>query len=128
MHSETRRYLLTEDDECGSRTRRRSADRRTMPRLSMRKSEKVRGRKWEVGMRKSEKKQNAKGVGQGAEVRIGKWECESRKKAEVGSRKGECGLRPLRAVGSLYEPEAIGAYAYAPVGSRKNNAHTRMEE
>jgi hypothetical protein len=32
----------------------------------------------------------------------------------------ECGLRPLRAVGSmLYEPEAIGAYAYAPVGMRK---------
>jgi hypothetical protein len=28
----------------------------------------------------------------------------------------ECGLRPLRAVGSLYEPEAIGACAYAPVG------------
>jgi hypothetical protein len=32
----------------------------------------------------------------------------------------ECGLRPLRAAGSiLYEPEAIGAYAYAPEGSRK---------
>jgi hypothetical protein len=31
----------------------------------------------------------------------------------------ECGLRPLRAVGSLYEPEAIGAYAYAPAGMRK---------
>jgi hypothetical protein len=28
-------------------------------------------------------------------------------------------LRPLRAVGSrLYEPEAIGAKAYAPVGER----------
>jgi len=34
-------------------------------------------------------------------------------------RKWECGLRPLRAVGSLYEPEAIGAYAYAPAGMRK---------
>ena len=29
---------------------------------------------------------------------------------------GEFGLRPLRVVGSIYEPEAIGAYAYAPVG------------
>ena len=29
----------------------------------------------------------------------------------------ECGLRPLRAVGSIYEPEAVGAYA--PEGSRK---------
>jgi len=28
----------------------------------------------------------------------------------------EFGLRPLRAVGSRYEPEAIGVYAYAPVG------------
>ena len=34
------------------------------------------------------------------------------------SRKVECGLRPLRAVGSLYEPEAVGAIgAYAPEGS-----------
>jgi hypothetical protein len=39
---------------------------------------------------------------------------------EVGRGNAECGLRPLRAVGSLYEPEAIGAYTYAPVGSRKN--------
>ena len=30
--------------------------------------------------------------------------------------KAEVGLRPLRAVGSRYEPEAIGVYAYAPVG------------
>jgi hypothetical protein len=32
-------------------------------------------------------------------------------------RKVECGLRPLRAVGSIYEPEAVGAIgAYAPGG------------
>jgi len=32
----------------------------------------------------------------------------------------ECGLRPLRAVGSLYEPEAVGATgAYAPEGSEE---------
>jgi hypothetical protein len=32
-------------------------------------------------------------------------------------RNWECGLRPLRAVGSLYEPEAVGASgAYAPEG------------
>jgi hypothetical protein len=37
-------------------------------------------------------------------------------KSEVGIRKSEVGLRPLRAVGLLYELEAIGAYAYAPVG------------
>ena len=31
----------------------------------------------------------------------------------------ECGLRPLRAVGSIYEPEAVGAIeAYAPEGSQ----------
>ena len=34
----------------------------------------------------------------------------------------EFGLRPLRAVGSRYEPEAIGAYAYAPAGMRKIKA------
>jgi len=34
--------------------------------------------------------------------------------------KWECGLRPLRAVGSIYEPEAVGAMgAYAPEGMRK---------
>ena len=34
--------------------------------------------------------------------------------------KWECGLRPLRAVGSIYEPEAVGAKgAYAPEGMRK---------
>jgi hypothetical protein len=33
--------------------------------------------------------------------------------------RGDRGLRPLRAVGSkLYEPEAIGPRAYAPVGGR----------
>ena len=33
--------------------------------------------------------------------------------------KAEMGLRPLRAVGSIYEPEAIGAIkAYAPEGMR----------
>jgi hypothetical protein len=32
----------------------------------------------------------------------------------------ECGLRPLRAVGSLYELEAVGAIgAYAPEGMPK---------
>jgi hypothetical protein len=37
--------------------------------------------------------------------------------AECGRWKVEGGLRPLRAVGSgLYEPEAVRAYAYAPVG------------
>jgi hypothetical protein len=40
---------------------------------------------------------------------------------ECGILNGECGLRPLRAVGSRYEPEAIGAYAYAPAGIRKKN-------
>jgi hypothetical protein len=34
----------------------------------------------------------------------------------------EFGLRPLRAVGSLYEPEAIGVYAYAPAGMRKRKS------
>ena len=38
--------------------------------------------------------------------------------AEGGKGNSECGLRPLRAVGSIYEPEAIGAIgAYAPEGS-----------
>jgi hypothetical protein len=31
----------------------------------------------------------------------------------------ECGLRPLRAIGSIYEPEAMGAFAWAPAGMRK---------
>jgi hypothetical protein len=52
-----------------------------------------------------------------AEVGMRKWECGSGN-AEVGMRKWECGLRPLRAVGSLYEPEAGGACAYAPEGRR----------
>jgi len=34
----------------------------------------------------------------------------------------ECGLRPLRAVGSIYEPEAIGAFADAPAGMRKEKS------
>ena len=40
-------------------------------------------------------------------------------RAEDGEYKNlECGLRPLRAVGSIYEPEAVGAIgAYAPEGS-----------
>jgi len=38
--------------------------------------------------------------------------------AEGGKGNSECGLRPLRAVGSIYEPEAVGAIgAYAPEGS-----------
>ena len=33
----------------------------------------------------------------------------------------DCGLRPLRAVGSIYEPEAVGAIGvYAPEGMRKS--------
>ncbi len=47
------------------------------------------------------------------------------RKSECGMRNGgfrsrnlECGLRPLRAVGSIYEPEAIGVYVYAPEGMR----------
>ena len=33
----------------------------------------------------------------------------------------EVGLRPLRAVGSIYEPEAVGVIgAYAPEGMRKD--------
>ena len=40
--------------------------------------------------------------------------------APEGIRKAECGLRPLRAVGPIYESEAIGAIrAYAPEGMRK---------
>ena len=38
--------------------------------------------------------------------------------AEGGKGNAECGLRPLRAVGSIYEPEAVGAIgACAPEGS-----------
>jgi len=55
------------------------------------------------------------------EVRGQKTE-DGRRKTEDRCRKWECGLRPLRAVGSLYEPEAIGDYAYAPAGSRKVSA------
>ena len=38
-------------------------------------------------------------------------------RVDSGIRMWECGLRPLRAVGSIYEPEAGGAIeAYAPEG------------
>jgi hypothetical protein len=41
-------------------------------------------------------------------------------KTEVRGQKLEFGLRPLRAVGSPYDPEAIGAgLPYAPAGSGK---------
>ena len=43
--------------------------------------------------------------------KVGGWNWEG------GMQKSECGLRPLRAVGSIYEPEAVGAIgAYAPEG------------
>jgi len=47
-------------------------------------------------------------------------------------RMAECGLRPLRAVGSpsclLYEPEAVGAIeAYAPEGMRNGKAKGRSQ-
>ena len=40
--------------------------------------------------------------------------------------RGARSLRPLRAVGSLYEPEAIGPSAYAPVGERRVNLSFRF--
>jgi hypothetical protein len=41
----------------------------------------------------------------------------------------ECGLRPLRAVGSLYEPEAVGTIgAYAPEGMRNVDLKDRKSE
>jgi hypothetical protein len=85
----------------------------------------------EVGMRKSEKRKVGRLIefGSGTRRRPKRVGLCRGKRAEVGKkesgkvkriRKRESGLRPLRAVGSmLYEPEAIGAYAYAPVGSRK---------
>jgi hypothetical protein len=33
----------------------------------------------------------------------------------AAAKNAECGLRPLRAVGLLHEPEAIGAYAPAGI-------------
>jgi len=42
-------------------------------------------------------------MGRWEDEKVGRWEDE-----KVG-REFEFGLRPLRAVGSLYEPEAIGA-------------------
>jgi len=42
------------------------------------------------------------------------------KEGRPGRWNWECGLRPLRAVGSIYEPEAVGAIrAYAPEGMWK---------
>jgi hypothetical protein len=42
-------------------------------------------------------------------------------RGRLGRWNWECGLRPLRAVGSIYEPEAVGAIgAYAPEGRLKN--------
>jgi hypothetical protein len=65
------------------------------------------------------------GNARNAEVGMRKVECGVRKskakRIECGSgNREECGLRPLRAVGSIYEPEAIGDIgAYAPEGSGK---------
>ena len=63
----------------------------------------------------------AKGVGHGAEG----IECGLRPGGDIGAyapegsgNREECGLRPLRALGSIYEPEAVGDIgAYAPEGS-----------
>jgi len=46
---------------------------------------------------------------------------------EFGSWNAASGLRPLRAVGSFYEPEAIGAYAYAPVGKSEKEKGVRLK-
>jgi hypothetical protein len=48
-------------------------------------------------------------------------------KIEGSKQKREVGLRPLRAVGSIYEPEAIGVYAYASVGMRKQESGDRKQ-
>jgi len=59
----------------------------------------IRHRAWRMGQRAKSMAHGAKGVGHGAEGI-------------------ECGLRPLRAVGSIYEPEAVGDIgAYTPEGS-----------
>jgi hypothetical protein len=55
----------------------------------------------------------------------GKWECGMGKVESFDFEFGiaDCGLRPLRAVGSIYEPEAVGAImAYAPEGRGKDEA------
>jgi hypothetical protein len=63
---------------------------------------------------------------------IGNAECgkaEKKGMGRCGRWNWECGLRPLRAVGStLYEPEAVGAIGvYAPEGRRnkKGREHRR---
>ena len=38
--------------------------------------------------------------------------------ANIGLKQWEIGLRPLRAVGSIYEPEAVGAGSTIPSGGR----------
>jgi hypothetical protein len=44
-------------------------------------------------------------------------------------RNWECGLRPLRAVGSIYEPEAVGAaWACAPEGKGERRKLGRWED
>ena len=48
---------------------------------------------------------------------------------ECGMWNMECGLRPLRAVGSIYEPEAVGAIgACAPEGMGKSEVGMRKVE
>ena len=57
-----------------------------------------------------------------------KWECGIQN-AECGSGNAECGLRPLRAVGSIYEPEAVGGIgAYDPERRRKSEFGRRRSE
>ena len=75
----------------------------------------------ECGMRKSKEENRGKW---NWEMGMRNAECGKVKKrtGANGIRNWECGLRPLRAVGSIYEPEAIGAYAYAPAGRRKIKA------
>jgi len=63
-----------------------------------------------------EKKMNVQHPTSNIERRIGK--IKNTGEGEVWN--WECGLRPLRAVGSIYEPEAVGAIgAYAPEGMRE---------
>jgi CheY-like chemotaxis protein len=60
--------------------------------------------------------------GQKTEDRRQKWEGR-KEKAEGGEKKSEIGMRPLRAVGSVYEPEAVGGIgAYAPEGMRPSTS------
>jgi ATP-dependent helicase HrpA len=52
----------------------------------------------------------------------------ARRKADGGSRNAEGGLRPLRAVGSNYEPEAVGVKgAHAPEG-RRPQTHRELRQ